>query len=31
MGTIDEQEHKCKLESQMEKVEGSLSCYIRNL
>ena len=29
MGAIDEQEHKCKLESRMEKVEGSLSCYVR--
>ena len=29
MGAIDEQEHKCKLESRMEKVEGSLSCYLK--
>ena len=28
MGAIDEQ-HKCKLESRMEKVEGSLSCYLK--
>ena len=29
MGAIDEQEHKCKLESRMEKVEGNLSCYLK--
>ena len=29
MGAIDEQEHQCKLESRMEKVEGSLSCYLK--
>ena len=29
MGALDEQEHKCKLESRMEKVEGSLSCYLK--
>ena len=31
MGAIDEQEHKCKLESRMEKVEGSLSCYLKEV
>ena len=31
MGTLDEQEHKCKLESRMEKVEGSLSCYLKEV
>lgn len=25
----EENSHQCKLESRMEKVEGSLSCYIR--
>ena len=29
MGASDEQEHKCKLESRMEKVEGNLSCYLK--
>ena len=31
MGAIDEQEHKCKLESRLEKVEGSLSCYLKEV
>ena len=31
MGAIDEQEHKCKLESRMEKVEGNLSCYLKEV
>ena len=25
----EENGHQCKLESRMEKVEGSLSCYVR--
>ena len=25
----EENGHKCKLESRMEKVEGSLSCYLK--
>ena len=25
----EENEHRCKLEGRMEKVEGSLSCYVR--
>ena len=31
MGALDEQEHKCKLESRMEKVEGNLSCYLKEV
>ena len=29
MGAIDEQ-HKCKLESRMNKVENSLGCYLKD-
>ena len=30
MGAIDEQEHQCKLESRMNKVENSLGCYLKD-